>query len=71
MERAKRLELNAGKSETSEQSAVVNSANATDTQLSTHAAELAEIVSAWPRLSPEIRVAMLTLVRVAAREKSE
>jgi hypothetical protein len=66
MERAKRLELNAAKPERSEQSTVVNSLKATDTQLSTHAgSELAEIISAWPS-SPEVRAAVLTLVRVAA-----
>jgi hypothetical protein len=70
MERAKRLELNAAKPETPEQIAVVNSENTTDTQLSTHVAELAEIVSAWPRLKPDIRAAMLTLVQMAAREKN-
>jgi hypothetical protein len=67
MERAKRLELNAGNSETAEPIAVVNSAVTTDTQLSTHAGnELAEIVAAWPSLSPEVRSSVLTLVRVAA-----
>jgi hypothetical protein len=67
MERAKRLELIAGKPEPSEHTIVANSANTTDTQLSTRAGlELAEIVSAWPRLRPEIRTAVLTLVRLAA-----
>ena len=66
MERAKRLELIAGKPEPSEHIIVANSANTTDTQLSTHAGnELAEIISAWPSLSPEVRAAVLTLVRVA------
>ena len=65
MERAKRLELNAGKLEATEQIAVVNSADAVDTQLSTHAAELAEIAAAWTRLSREIQTAVLTLIRVA------
>ncbi len=66
MERAKRLELNAAKPETSEQSALMKSANSTDTQLSTHAAELAEIVATWPRLSREIQTTVLTLIRVTA-----
>ena len=66
MERAKRLELIAGKPEPSEHTIVANSANTTDTQLSTHAGnELAEIISAWPSLNPEVRAAVLTLVRVA------
>ena len=68
MERAKRLELNAGKPETSEQSAVMKSANSTDTQLSTHAAELVEIAAAWARLSREIQTAVLTLIRVSRRD---
>jgi len=67
MERAKRLELNAGRSETAEQTTVVNSANTTDTQLSTHAAEVVEIGAAWPRLSREIQTAVLTLVRVGSK----
>ncbi|MFT3782308.1 MAG: hypothetical protein QM790_09855 [Nibricoccus sp.] len=48
-------------------SQVIESATPADTQLSTQAGlELAEIISAWPRLRPEIRTAVLTLVRVAA-----
>jgi len=67
LERAKRCELEAVKSGLSEQKNVTNFANTTDTQLSTHAGnELAEIVSTWPSLSPEVRAAVLTLVRVAA-----
>ena len=66
MERAKRLELNAAKPETPEQSAVTKSANAADKQLSTHAAELVEIATAWPGLSREIQTAVLTLIRVAS-----
>ena len=65
MERAKRLELNAGNSEPFERIAVVNSGNVPDTQLSTHAAELVEIAAAWPGLSREIQTAVLTLIRVA------
>jgi hypothetical protein len=65
MERAKRLELNAGNPEATDQISVVNSANAVDTQLSTHAAELVEIAAAWPGLSREIQTAVLTLIRVA------
>jgi len=67
MERAKRLELGSQNSDTPATSQVAESAPPADTQLSTQAGlELAEIVSAWPRLRPEIRGAMLTLVRLAA-----
>jgi len=67
MERAKRLELGNQSSDTPTPSKVAESAPPANTQLSTQAGlELAEIVSAWPRLRPEIRGAMLTLVRVAA-----
>jgi integrase len=67
MERAKRLELSNQNSDTPATSQVTESASPADTQLSIQAGlELAEIVSAWPRLRPEIRGAMLTLVRVAA-----
>jgi hypothetical protein len=70
MERAKRLELGNQISDTPTPSQVAESAPPADTQLSTHASlELAEIVSAWPRLRPEIRAAMLTLVRLAAVAK--
>ena len=68
MERAKRLELNAAKPETFEQSAVMKSANSANTQLSTHAAELAEIAVAWPVLNREIQAAVLTLIRVSKRD---
>ena len=68
MERAKRLELNAGNSEITELVSVVNSPKATDTQLSTHAAELAEIAAIWPGLSREIRTAVLNLIRVSKRD---
>jgi hypothetical protein len=67
MERAKRLELSAKKPETSDQSEVMKSNNSADTQLSTHASELAEISAAWPRLSREIQSAVLTLIRVSRR----
>ena len=71
MERAKRLELRSANSEEVEISSVANFSKPSDSQLSTHASELAEIAAAWPRLNREIRAAMLTLMRVAAREKSE
>jgi hypothetical protein len=67
MERAKKLELGNQNSDTTTPSGVTESAPPADTQLSTSAGlELAEIVSAWPRLRPEIRTAVLTLVRMAA-----
>ena len=59
----------AAKPETSEQT-VMKSANSTDTHLSTHAAELAEIAAAWPGLSREIQTAVLTLIRVASAKMS-
>ncbi len=68
MERAKRLELNAAKLETAEPVSVANSASMTDTQLSMHAAELAEIAAAWPGLSREIQAAVVTLIRVSRRD---
>jgi hypothetical protein len=70
MERAKRLELSNQSSDTPATSEVTESAPPADTQLRTQAGlELAEIVSVWPRLRPEIRGAMLTLVRLAATDK--
>lgn len=67
MERAKRLELGNQSSDAPTPSEVADSAPPADTQLSTQAGlELAEIVSAWPQLRPEIRTAVLTLVRMAA-----
>ena len=67
MERAKRLELSAVKPETHEPIVVVNSVNTNDTQLSTHATELAEIATLWPALSCEIRSAVLNLIRASKR----
>ena len=70
MERAKRLELRNQSSDTPTLSEVTETAVSANTQLSTHASlELAEIVSTWPRLLPEIRGAILTLVRLAAADK--
>jgi hypothetical protein len=69
MERAKRLELNAAQPETSGQSAIMKSPNIAETQLSTHAAELVEIAAAWPGLSRELQSAVLTLIRVASKNK--
>jgi hypothetical protein len=61
------LELGNQSSDTPTPSEVTESAPPADTQLSTQAGlELAEIVSAWPRLRPEIRGVILTLVRLAA-----
>ena len=70
MERAKRLELGNQSPDTPAQPEVAESVPPADTQLSTQGGlDLAEIVSAWPRLHPEIRTAVLTLIRVAAAEK--
>ena len=70
MERAKRLELGNHNSDTPTLAEVADSAPPADTQLSTQAGlEVAEIVTAWPRLRPEIRNAVLTLVRLAAADK--
>ncbi|PTY05665.1 hypothetical protein DB347_14965 [Opitutaceae bacterium EW11] len=67
MERAKRLELNNQSLDTPTRAQVTESAAPADTQLSTQAGlELADIVSAWPQLRPEIRTAVFTLVRMAA-----
>jgi hypothetical protein len=65
MEQVKRLELSNQSSDTPATSQVAESAPPADTQLSTQAGlELAEIISAWPRLRPEIRGAMFTVVRM-------
>lgn len=70
MERAKKLELGNQNSDTTTPSGVTESAPPADTQLSTQAGlDLAEIVSAWPRLRTEIRGAILTLVRLTAAHK--
>ena len=66
MERAKRLELRSSNSEEAQDRSVANFSKTTDTQLSTHAAELAEIAEAWAGLGREIQAAVLTLVRVAS-----
>src|SRR5258708_13778717 len=63
MERAKRLELRPANSEERENSSVANFANEPDTQLSTHASELAEIAAIWPRLSREFQMAVITMIR--------
>jgi hypothetical protein len=70
MERAKRLEISNQSSDTPTPAEGADSAAPADTQLSTQAGlELAEIVSAWPRLRPEIRGAILTLARLAVADK--
>jgi hypothetical protein len=68
MERAKRLELRPANSEEAEHSSVANFSKAIDSQLSTHASELAEISAIWPGLSREIRTAVLNLIRVSKRD---
>lgn len=67
MERAKRLELSAAIPETAVGEPVIQPAKPSDTQLSTHAPELAEILAGWPHLNAEIRGTVLALVRMAVR----
>jgi len=67
MERAKRLELSEQNAEVTEIKSDIESRDTGCTQIDAHGgAELAEIGAAWPRLSPEIRAAVLTLIKVAA-----
>ena len=65
LERAKRLELSEQNSEVIEIKSDVESRDSGCTQIDTHGdAEFAEIAAAWPTLPPEIRAAVLTLIRV-------
>ena len=65
MERAKRLELRSTNLEEFDPNSVGNFSKATDSQLSTHATELAKVVAAWPHLAKEIWTTILTLMRFA------
>jgi hypothetical protein len=68
MERAKRLELSERNSEVIEIKSDIESPDTGCSQIDAHGdAEFAEIAAAWPKLLPEIRTAVLTLLR-AARE---
>jgi hypothetical protein len=67
LERAKRLELSTQNSEVIEIKSDIESHDTGCSQIDAHAdAEFAEIAAAWPGLSPEIRAAVLTLIKVAA-----
>ncbi len=65
MERAKRLEFK--ESQMQENHDVMDAATPppVDTASVTRGQELAEIIAAWTKLSPEIRAAVLTLIRVS------
>jgi hypothetical protein len=66
MERTKRLELSGRNSEVIEIKSDVESRDTGCTQIDTHGdAEFAEIAAAWPKLPPEIRTAVVTLLRAA------
>jgi len=65
MERAKRLELNDLKTQQSQHVMDTSSPPSTDTATVTPGLELAEIIAAWTKLPPEIRSAVLTLIRVS------
>jgi len=67
MERAKRLELSELNSEVIEIKSDIESRHTGCSQMDAHGdAEFAEIAAAWPKLSPEIQAAVLTLIKVAA-----
>jgi hypothetical protein len=71
MERAKRLELSEQNSEVIEIKSDVEVRGTRRTQIDTHCdAEFAEIAAAWPKLSPEIRAAVSTLIKAAMLKKS-
>jgi hypothetical protein len=68
MERAKRLELSERNSEVIEIKPDVESHDTGCTQIDAHAdAEFVEIAAAWPNLSPEVRTALVTLLRAARK----
>jgi hypothetical protein len=65
---AKRLELSEQDSEVIEIKPDVENHNTGCTQIDTHGdAELFEIAAAWPGLPPEIRTALVTLLRAAQK----
>jgi hypothetical protein len=66
MERPKKLEFPSADLDISASQSLAKPSNVTDTQLSTHGTSgLAEIVSAWPSLGPDVQDSVLTLVLVA------
>ena len=72
LERAKRLEGSRERPDTVSSEDLHFGVSTPDTQLSTPAAptvsDLAEIVTAWPKLSNEVRAAVMTLVRLSRRD---
>jgi hypothetical protein len=68
LERAGRLELSDQNSEVIEIKSDGESRDTGCTQIDAHGgAELAEIAAAWPGLTPEIRAALVTLLRAARK----
>jgi len=65
MERAKRLELNDLQTEQYQHVMDTAGPSTIDTVTVTLAQELAEIIAVWTKLPPEIRTAMLTLIRMS------
>lgn len=65
MERAKRLELNDLQMQRSQHVTDTASPTSPDTATVTPGQELAEIIAAWTKLPPEIRTAVLTLIRLS------
>ena len=68
LERAKRLELSERNAEVFEIKSNVESPDTGCTPIDTHGdAGFAEIAAAWPNLPPEIRAALVTLLRAARK----
>lgn len=65
MERAKRLEFNELQMQQRQYVMDTPAPSSTDTATVTPGQELAEIIAAWTKLPPEIRTAVLTLIRVS------
>jgi hypothetical protein len=65
MERAKRLELNDLQTQQSQYVTDTASHTSMDTATVTPGLELAEIITAWTKLPPEIRTSVLTLIRMS------
>ncbi|MEO7796698.1 MAG: hypothetical protein ABIY47_03115 [Opitutaceae bacterium] len=65
MERAKRLELNDLQMQQSQHVTDTPTLSPANTATITPGQELAEIIAAWTKLPPEIRTAVLTLVRLS------
>lgn len=65
MDPAKRLELNDLQTQQSQHVTNTATPSPIDTATVTPGLELAEIIAAWTKLPPEIRTAVLTLIRVS------